>query len=368
MAKSSTKKKGSSTPQAGGSSRAAADDDEEPPSDEDSAPLTAKDLPAALAAVLPGLLEKHFAAAATNSRAAATPVSVPPLGQAKDDVRDDDAVSVSSTGARSASSARTTADDVYTVLRTLAGTPSPDLACHPDKRHLSSEWHHAIETTGKRLGWRLDETRAINALLACTRFMCAVATQLLHYCEGEGDRAEGEALWGHHLACLTALRMELNERALLLEMGRDSAKVIMDLARLREDDAAAHPIAGIPFCDPVITGCLTEIKTAQAQRAFRSILAGMDADHDKPDKSAKTDDKDQVDKLLKKLDDQDKRLRALQDSKRQLYDYCKGKSEEHKFDFDPPSRRKAKAAERAQCRKSASANGNCAAGAANSGP
>ena len=48
--------------------------------------------------------------------------------------------------------------------------------------------------------------------------------------------------------------------------------------------------------------------------------------------------------------------------------YFKGKSAEHNFDFDPPSRRKAKAAERAQRRKSASANGTGAAGAANSGP
>ena len=109
-------------------------------------------------------------------------------------------------------------------------------------------------------------------------------------------------------------------------------------------------------------------RAAQAQRAFRTILAGMDADNDKPDKSAKPDDTDQVDKMRKKLEEQDKQLRALQDSKRQLYDYCKGKSEEHKFDFDPPCRRKAKAAERAQRRKSAPANGNGAEGAANSGP
>ena len=79
-------------------------------------------------------------------------------------------------------------------------------------------------------------------------------------------------------------------------------------------------------------------------------------------------DYDQVDKLRKQVDDKDKQLRALQDSKRQLYDYCKGKSEELKFDFDPPSRRKAKAAERAQRRKSAPANGSGAQGAANSGP
>ena len=137
MVKSSAKKKGAGTPQASASSRKAADDVEESPSKEDSAPLTAKDLPGALAAVLPGLLEQHFAAAATASRATEPTVSTPPLGQSKAEVRDDDEISVASAGARSASSGRTNADDVYTVLRTLAGTPSSDLACHPDKRHLS---------------------------------------------------------------------------------------------------------------------------------------------------------------------------------------------------------------------------------------
>ena len=367
MAKSATKKKSGSTPQAGASSRAAGDDDEESPSEEDSAPLTAKDLPGVLAAVLPAMLEKHFAAAAADKRAAATPLSAPSLGPAKDDVRDDDAVSVASAGAKSGSSATTAAEDVYTVLRTIAGTPLPDLACQPDKRHLSSEWHHAIETTGKKVGWRHDETRALNTLLACTRFMCAVATPLLQHCEGDAVATAG--LWEQHIECLTALRMELHERMLFLGMGRDKAQVIMDLARVREGGTVAHPFAGIPFCDPVITECITEIKTAEAKQAFRAVLAGKDADKDKSAKSDKTDDMaDQVDKLRKQVDDKDKQLRALQDSKRQLYDYCKGKSEELKFDFDPPSRRKAKAEARAQRRKSAPANGSGAQGAANSGP
>ena len=59
MQKSDAKRKGASTPLAGASSLAAGAEDEESHSVDDSAPLTAKDLPAALAAVLPGWLEKH---------------------------------------------------------------------------------------------------------------------------------------------------------------------------------------------------------------------------------------------------------------------------------------------------------------------